>query len=166
MAIDFSIPACVTETNEAVFGICDDSPPSIDPAYLSFQNAEEWIAWVDNDQNKTVTFTAIDHCVEILRPNTEKESSCDGMLSYDKTIKFVELKDRNYSGWLGKAIDQLQITIKIYKADVGMAAFDKYFAFVANKQRPFFKGANSSLSQRFEDETGFILRVEHVIKID
>jgi hypothetical protein len=166
MAVDFRKPACVTVTSEAVFGICDDAPPSVDPSYLSFENAKEWIAWVDNDQNKDVTFTAIDHCVEILRPNGDQESSCDGMLNYDRTVKFIELKDRDSGRWLGKGIDQLKMTIKIYKDDVGLAAFDRYFAYVANKQRPYFKAASTTLSQKFEDETGFVFIVEHVIKID
>jgi len=166
MAVDFKKPLCVTVSNEKVLGICDDAPPSINPAYLSFANAEEWIAWVDNEQKKEITFTAIDHCVEILRPNGEQESSCDGMLNYDRTVKFIELKDRDSGRWLGKAIDQLEITINTYKASLGLAAFDRYFAYVANKQRPYFKAASTALSQEFEDETGFVLRVEHVIKID
>jgi hypothetical protein len=166
MAVDFKKPTCVTVTNEAIFGICDDAPPSVDPAYLSFENAEGWIAWVDNEQNKDVTFTAIDHCVVILRPNGDMETSCDGMLNYDRTVKFIELKDRDSGRWLGKAIDQLEMTIKIYKADVGLDAFDRYYAYVANKQRPYFKAASTSLSGQFEDETGFILMVDHIIKID
>lgn len=166
MAVNFNKPACVTNTSEEVFGICDDAPPSVDPAYLSFENAEEWIAWVDNYHKKDVTFTAIDHCLEILRPNGDQESSCDGVLSYDRTIKFIELKDRDSGRWLGKAIDQLEMTIKIYKTDAGLAAVDKYFAYVSNKQRPYFKAASTSLSAQFEDETGFVLMVEHVIKID
>jgi hypothetical protein len=166
MAVNFNKPTCVTVTSEAIFGICDDAPPSVDPAYLSFVNAEDWIAWVDNEKIKDITFTAIDHCVEIVRANGEQESRCDGMLTFDRTISFVELKDRDGGRWLGDATDQLKITIKIYKADVGLTAFDRYFAYVVNKQRPNFKAASTSFSQKFEDETDFVLMVEQMIKID
>lgn len=67
MAVNFKKPACVTVTNEAIFGICDDAPPSVEPAYLSFQNAEKWIAWVENNQKKDVTFTAIDQLKMTIR---------------------------------------------------------------------------------------------------
>ena len=87
------------------------------------------------------------------------------MLKYDKTIIFVELKDRDSGRWLGKAKDQLVITIKIYKRDTGLGIHDRFYAYVANKQRPFFYAANSSIAEQFEDETGFILVVEHVIKL-
>lgn len=73
MAVDFAKPACISSTNAKIFGICDDPPPSVDPAYLSYTNAEEWIVWVDNDQEKDITFTAIDHCIEILRPTRNKK---------------------------------------------------------------------------------------------
>ncbi len=166
MAVDFRKPACVSNTNEAIFGICDDPHPAKNPAYLSFTNAESWIAWVDNENNKDITFTAIDHCVEIIRANGEQESRCDGMLTHDRIITFVELKDRDGGRWLGDATDQLKITISIYKAEVGLTDYDKYFAYVVNKQRPNFKAASATVAERFADETGFVLRVDPVIKID
>lgn len=166
MAVDFRKPVCVTNTKEKVFGICDDEPPPAKQAYLSFENSDEWIAWVDNEHEKDIIFTAIDHCVDIRRPNGDLESSCDGMLTHDRTITFVELKDRDSGRWLGKAIDQLEMTIKVYKSEIGLTAFDRYFAYVANKQRPYFKAASTSLSQKFEDETNFVLMVEQMIKID
>jgi hypothetical protein len=36
---------------------------------------------------------------------------------------------------------------------------------VANKQRPYFHAANPSIAEEFEDETGFVLLVEQVIKV-
>ncbi|MEJ7827717.1 MAG: hypothetical protein WKF91_05970 [Segetibacter sp.] len=166
MAVNFADPNCITNTNEKVFGICDDPPPSADPAYVDFADDTKWIAWVDNNQEKNVTFTSIDHCIVITRPNGDTESSCDGILQYDATLIFVELKDRDAGRWLGKARDQLQITIDTYKANVGLNGYTRYYGYVANRQRPYFKAANPVLAEQFEDDTGFVLIVDHFIKID
>ncbi len=165
MAIDFNKLGCSKNTNIDVFGICDDPPPDRNPAYLDFAESENWIAWVDNQQCKDVLFTAIDNCIEIDRANGERESRCDGMLQYDVTLLFLELKDRDSSGWLGKARDQLKKTIEIFKNENGLNGFNKYYACVANKQRPRSVAAYSSLAEQFEDETGFIFKVDQIIKI-
>lgn len=166
MAVNFADLNCITKTNEKVFGICDDPPPSEDPAYLDFVDAPKWIAWVDNNNGKNLTFTAIDHCIEIKRPNGETESSCDGMLQHDTTLIFVELKDRDSGRWLGIARDQLQITIDTYKTNAGLNGYTRFYGYVANKQRPYFNAANPALAEQFEDDTGFVLVVDHFIKIE
>lgn len=166
MAVDFRKPACVTSTKEKVFGICDDEPPPAKQAYLDYENSDIWIAWVDNNAGKEVKFTAIDNCIEIKRADGKQESRCDGMLTHDRTITFVELKDRDGGRWLGDATNQLKITIAIYKAEAGLIDFDRYFAYVVNKKRPYFKAASISFAEKFTDETGFILKVDPFIKID
>jgi hypothetical protein len=166
MAVNFADPACLDRTSEDVFGICDDPPPSEDPAYLDFTDDSKWIAWVDNEKGKVITFTAIDHCIDIKRPNGEKESTCDGLLQYDTTLMFVELKDRDSKGWLGKARDQLQITIDKYKTDVGLTGYTRFYSYASNKQRPHFKAANSVFTEMFKDNTGFVLIIDPVIKIE
>lgn len=167
MAVNFNKPACIKSTNEKIFGICDDTPPPAKPAYLDFSDSDDWIAWVDNDKSKNVQFTAIDNCIDIRKANgIDQESRCDGMLNYDRTIIFVELKDRHSQGWLSDAIGQLKTIIGIYKVDVGLTAFDRYFAYVSNKQRPYVPVSNMALSEQFEDDTDFVLVVDQVIKID
>ena len=165
MAVDFFKPACIGTTSETVFGICDDPPPDENPAYLDFTDSENWIAWVENDAGRQITFTAIDHCIEIIRTDGRKESSCDGLLNYESTLIFVELKDRDSGRWLGKARDQLKITIDTYKEKPGLNGYNRFYAYVANKQRPYFNAANPSLAEQFEDDTDFILIVNPVIKI-
>lgn len=162
MAVDFNKAACIENTSANVFGICDDPPPATSPAYLAFANSDDWIAWVENDLNKEVTFTAIDHCIDNLPANAER---CDGMLRYDNTLVFVELKDRDSGRWLGKARDQLESIIDIYKNEVGLNGFNRFYAYVSNKQRPYFYAANASLAEEFEVNTGFVLQVVQVIKI-
>jgi len=162
MAINFSKQGCITQTNEKVFGIYDDPHPAKNPAYLVFQDIDMWIGMVENDAAKEITFTAIDHCIEII--DTEGER-CDGMLSYDSTLVFIELKDRDGGRWLGKAKDQLENTIKLYKRDAGLGHYNRLYAQIVNKQRPSFASMSNILAQKFEDETGFILRVDQVINI-
>lgn len=150
---------------EPVFGVCDDPPPSTNPAYLDIQDGEKWIAWIDNKNRKTIKFTAIDHCIEIRRPNGEQESRCDGMLSVAETIIFLELKDRGSQGWLAAGIEQLKSTITLYKQEVGLEPFTRLYAIVSNKQRPLFKKVNTAIVDKFDVETGFILEVKQLIEV-
>ena len=162
MAVNFTDSNCITITDEKVFGICDD-PTLRNPAYLDFVDDTKWIAWVDNDAQKSVTFTAIDHCINVQPTNAER---CDGMLHYEATLIFVELKERIGGRWLGKAKDQLQSTIDIYKANEDVNIYDRHYGYVANRQRPYFNAASPALAEQFEDETGFVLIIDHFIKID
>jgi hypothetical protein len=66
----------------AVFGICDDVPRS--RAYIDTATTSKWIAIVDNHNQYEVTFTSIDNCIEIRRPDGSMESR--GMLSYNSSI--------------------------------------------------------------------------------
>lgn len=158
MAINFFDPQCVTATSEKVFGIYD-----IPPATLDFTNDVIWIAWVENENQKDIVFTAIDKCLNI--PGIEGER-CEAMMSYEDTLIFIELKDANGGRWSGKARDQITNTIKLFVRDVGIGNYRRCYGHIANKQRPNFKAGGISFFQKFEDDTGFILRVSDVIKID
>ena len=158
MAIDFFRAQCQSKTTETVFGICD-----IPPATLSFENSDDWHIWVDNKNAKEVTHTAIDYCLEI--PSSEGER-CESMITYDDVLIFVELKDRDGGRWAGKARDQLINTIRLFKRDVGSAGYRRSYGHIGNKQRPNFKAGNKAFFQEFEDETGFILKVGNVIKVE
>lgn len=158
MAINFFEPNCITVTSEKVFGIYD-----IPPASLDFTNDEIWIAWVDNEKKKAITFTAIDKCLNIPRIEGER---CEAMITYDDTLIFIELKDADGGRWSGKARDQITNTIKLFVRDVGLGNYRRCYGHISNKQRPYFKSGGKSFFQKFEDDTGFILRVSEVIKID
>ncbi len=158
MAIDFFQTACRSVTSEKVFGIID-MPPST----LVFNDADNWNVWIDNVSGKEITHTAIDDCLGI--PDTEGER-CESMITYDDVITFIELKDRDGGRWAGKARDQLINTIALFKRDASIAAYTRHYGHIANKQRPNFKSGGKNFSQQFEDETGFILRVSDVIKIE
>ena len=76
MVVDFNKKGCVETTCKAIFGICDDPPPANDPAYLDFLDSEKWIAWVDNEHQKDIIFTAIDHSM------VRKEIGYADLISY------------------------------------------------------------------------------------
>lgn len=158
MAIDFFQAQCQSSTNEKIFGIYD-----VPPATLSFANSDDWHLWVDNPNAKEVSHIAIDDCLGIPRAEGER---CESMITYDNVLTFIELKNRDGGRWEGKARDQLVNTIRLFKRDASIATYERLFGHIANKQRPHFKAGGSSFSQQFEDETGFILRVSDVIKID
>jgi len=165
MAINFFDLTGKTSSSAVTFGLCDDPSPAANPAYIDETDTNKWIGEVSNPTLKNADFYAIDHCVEILRPNGEQESRCDGMLHYDNTLTFVELKDRTFRGWLGKACDQLTITVGVFHANHDITAYDQVDAYVCNKQRPFFKSGFSNVIQRFKDDTGLILTVQKEIAI-
>lgn len=158
MAIDFFDVNCITRTSEKIFGIHD-----IPPAALDFTNDKIWIAWVDNEHEIEITFTAIDKCINI--PWGEGER-CEGMITYKDALIFVELKDAGGGKWPGKARSQLINTIRLFIRDVGLEGYTRHYGHIANRQRPKFKSGGMKFSQEFEDETGFILRVSDVIKIE
>ena len=158
MAIDFFQAQCQSKTNETVFGIYD-APP----ATLSFENSDDWHVWVDNPNTKEVSHTAIDDCLGIPRSEGER---CESMITYDDVLTFIELKDRDGGRWAGKARDQLINTIALFKRDANIAVYKKLYGHIANKQRPNFKAGGKNFSQQFEDETGFVLRVSDVLKIE
>jgi len=157
MAINFFRAQCQTKTSEIVFGIYD-----VPPANLSFENSDDWHVWVDNANAKEVTHVAIDLCLEILWSEGER---CESMITYDDTLTFIELKDRDGGRWAGKASDQLKNTIALFKRDADITAYTKHYAHISNKQRPHFKAGGKNFSQQFEDETGFVLRISNFINI-
>ena len=79
MRINFFDTACqeppITAT---IFGICDDQDGS--KAYTDILESNTWVATVENPEAKTITFTAIDGCIEILRGDGNQERKCDAFL--------------------------------------------------------------------------------------
>lgn len=165
MSINFFEPLGKTSSTNITFGLCDDAPPATSPAYIDEVDESKWIGHVTNLASIAVDFYAIDHCIDIRRPNGEMESRCDGMLHYDNKLAFVELKDRASQGWLAKAREQLAITTNIFKENHDSSTYDKVDAYVCNKQRPLFSTNYKIAIQQFKDNTGLILHVQREILI-
>jgi hypothetical protein len=157
MPINLFDSACKTSSDATLFGLCDDPPPATNPAYIDETDSTKWIAEVENNGGIVVDFYAIDHCVEILRPNGEMESRCDGMLHYGTNLTFVELKNRGGSGWLSGGIEQLTKTIETFKNNHNVNKFNLKEGYVCNKQRPLAVRSIGAMAEKFKDETAILL---------
>jgi hypothetical protein len=166
MQIVFFDDSCKTTTNNVIFGLVDDPAPSTNPAYIDEVDANKWIAEVINRSQFQVDFFPIDHCVVIIRPDGNDESRCDGVLKYDQKLIFVELKDRNHSGWLADGSEQLKVTFNIFKLYYDIRTFQKIEAYVSNKQRPYAITSSNSLCQKFKDDTGIQLKINRQITLE
>lgn len=167
MSINFSDPKCQTHSNKKQFGLCDDPPPAKNPAYIDEANGGKWIATVINEEEHEVTFTAVDHCIETLRKDGKMDNRCDGFLSYNTTIIFVELKQRDEDGnkWIKEGDGQLRTSIEYFEKSMESLQFTTKGAYIANNERPKFRESQSTRMEKFGDETGYVLRIENRITL-
>lgn len=167
MVVDFNKTACRKSTNKNLFGICDDQPPlHHGPAYIDFNNGQNWIAVVDNEPRFYVSFTAIDHCIDDMnRADGKPDKRCDGMLTFNQTVIFVELKeiDMNGAEWIRTAEEQLRSTVGFFENELIAETFKFKKAYIANSERPKFRNSQQARMEKFENETGYVLRIENRI---
>ena len=170
MEIDFFNSQCERVTSKKIFGLCDDKEDN-KPAYLDEENGAKWIAVVENDELKEVHFIAIDNCPSFKsnRPDRTMEKRCDGMLWYETSIIFVELKDRvskkDKNAWVEDGEKQLKCTIEYFEKTEQSNNFREKRAYIANKAHPIFKESQLQRMKNFKEETGYTLRIENRIKI-
>jgi hypothetical protein len=164
MSVDFFKLECCSKTVEPLFGLCDDNNKL--PAYIDFFGNKAWIAKVVNKEEKEVTFTAIDNCIEIYRQNGDLESSCDLMMTCEDTLYLVELKSKA-SEWQSEGIAQLESTILSLKKEAAefYDSFRKRKAYVANKRHPRFHRTETEDLERFRDIYKIRLYLEATIPI-
>jgi hypothetical protein len=166
MSINFFDTNCQSQTNQYKFGLCDDPNKDKDPAYIDTVDCSKWIAIVENNQEIEVIFTAIDNCIEILRSDGTMDNRCDGMLTYNNHIIFVELKERNFRNkWVGKGEEQLKNTINVFIANHDLAIYKSKKAYIANNKKPNFQSSQITRMDKFKDETGFRLIIQNTIEI-
>jgi len=167
MSVNFTELRCQSHSRKKTFGLCDDPDPAKTPAYIDETDGAKWIAVVENEMRRNITFTAIDNCVDILRQSGKMMQRCDGMLTYDNTVIFVELKDRQplRNAWVLDAIPQLKSTIEVFEGTESANTYDNKLAYIANKQHPIFKSSQQKRMDLFLDETGYILRIHNRINI-
>lgn len=156
---------CQTSSSKKIFGLCDLPAPSTKPAYIDEENGGEWIGVVVNEYLCKVTFTAIDHCIDIHSPDNAQPKRCDGLLTYDDAAIFVELKDRSTKGnnWVKEAELQLRSTIHHFERTADAEDFRKKKAYIANSTRPKFKKSQTQRMEKFQIDTGYVLRIENRI---
>ena len=164
MSINFFKSTCQSQTNQYKFGLCDN--PNEDPAYIDIDDCSKWIAIVENNQEIEVIFTAIDNCIEIIRSDGTMDNRCDGMLTYNNHLIFVELKERNFRNkWVGKGEEQLKNTINVFIANHDLAIYKSKKAYIANNKKPNFQSSQITRMDKFKDETGFRLIIQNTIEI-
>jgi hypothetical protein len=168
MSIDFNKTDCHSYSNKKIFGLCDNPHPAKDPAYINDSNEAIWIAKVINRNLKSVTFTAIDHCIDLIRADGKMSKRCDGMMTFDETVIFVELKDSNVTGneWIKQGELQLKASIEFFEITEKARAFTTKKAYISNKARPRFRSSQQVRMDRFQVDTGYILSIGQEIKLE
>lgn len=164
-AVTFDVEACQSKSEHKLFGICDQPAPNNDPAYIDELNGQDWIAVVDNEARNLVTFTAIDNCIPLVREDGKQDKQCDGVLTFDDTIIFVELKDRKPKGnkWVLDGEIQLRRTIVQFEQIEQAELYVSKKAYIANNQHPKFKSSQIRRMEQFLNDTGYVLRIENRI---
>lgn len=163
MSVDFFQAKYQSRTTEKLFGICDNQDGQ--KAFIDKANQDKWIATVKNDKNSEILFNAIDNCIDILRDNGKMDDNrCDGMLTYENNIVFIELKDK-MKRWIPDAINQLKTTIEHFISNHDISVYQHKRAFAVNKQRPHFNYGNQERSQRFFGQYRVRLNIQATIKI-
>ncbi len=166
MSIDYFTNSCKTSSNKVKFGLCDDPPPLSNPAYIDEKEPAKWIGIVKNSEEKNVDFFAIDNCVDIRRDDGTMDSRCDGVLSYEDKLIFVELKERDGGQWLKKGREQLTATINRFKQEVDVSKFSSIKGYVCNSLRPQSHTGQANNIQKFKDDTGYNLFGKQDIDIE
>lgn len=166
MSIIFFETHCTESSRkEKQFGICDDQNGK--KAYTNIVDPTKWIAKVKNESKIEVSFTAIDNCILAYKEGTkEKESSCDGMLTFAESLYLVELKKQGTGGWIADAKSQLENTIRLIYENHELSGFRYKKAFACNKKHPNFTVIDSAERKSFFKRTkGFIIDVQAEIVI-
>lgn len=167
MSINFFDANGQSQTNQPKFGLCDDPNKDKDPAYIDIDDCSKWIAIVENNQEIEVIFTAIDNCIKIFRSDGTMENRCEGMLTYNNHIIFVELKERKYTNsvWIEEGEKQLRKTIAVFVNHNNLAIFKSKKAYIANRKKPQFQYLHKERMQKFRTDTGFTLSIQNTIKV-
>jgi hypothetical protein len=165
MSTNFFEKKCQSTSSKKLFGLCDDPAPPSNPAYIDEHDGSKWIAVVVNDYLFHVTFTAIDNCIELWRIDGKAAKRCEGMLNYNSTLIFVELKERSAGGnkWVLDAEEQLRSTISHFETDPDSEDYLFKKAYIANSGHPKFKSSQMGRMDKFFLDTGYVLRIENRI---
>jgi hypothetical protein len=168
MKIDFKVAKCQTYSNKKIFGLCDEPAPAKTPAYIDENDGAKWIAVVENDYCFSVTFTAIDNCIVINSTNGKLDKRCDGVLTFNSNVIFVELKKqraKKNDDWIKDAENQLKSTINHFELSDDAATFKVKEAYIANSEHPKFKHSQTSRMEQFYAATGYVLRIKNRITL-
>jgi hypothetical protein len=132
MQINFYDSEYQVSTTQTLFGLCDDLDlVEKTPAYIDFENFENWICKVKNDTTNEIVFTAIDHGLIKNSREIDNPERCDVMLNNHSTIIFVELKNREKKT---AKISQLENTIHLFNLNHDLDIYSVKKAVLSNKK--------------------------------
>ena len=167
MSVDFFKANCQTATRERKFGLHDAEDTS--PVKIKLAEEPSWNATVLNNGGKTVLFTAIDNCIDLFRENGEMDNRCDCMLTYDKTLLLVELKNKKDS-WQAEGLAQIENIVKRMVDEIpnNYFGYRRRKAIVANRrnQFPSFHESNAEQRQYFSSKYKMRIQFEAEILIE
>ncbi|GHT04770.1 hypothetical protein AGMMS49525_11460 [Bacteroidia bacterium] len=131
------------------------------------RHSKKWIAIVENNDGKKIVFIAIDHCKEydFIRPDGMPDKRCDGVLTFNASAIFVELKERTGNQWAQDAERQLRSTISHFNGTKDAEKIIDKRAYIANSRHPKFTRGQQERMDKFLNDTGYILRIENRIEV-
>jgi hypothetical protein len=146
MSVNFFGTTCQEPPlNNVLFGLCDDKKGA--KAYSNTDDSAKWVATVKNDNKKLLIFTAVDKC--IIKDNEQHgRGRCDGLLTSDEHIFFVELKDQA-KDWITDSIEQLESTIQFFIESHNINEYKHKKAFACNKQHKHFQEIDNEFNRSF-----------------
>jgi hypothetical protein len=148
--------------NHTVFGLCDDENGK--KAYTNVNDPIRWVATVNNDNRRTVIFTAIDKCV-IKDNEFLGRGRCDCMLTTEDHLFLIELKNQ-IPPWQSHAIDQLESTIQfLIETHPDISNYKHKKAFACNKRREKFVVIDNELNCSFFRRYKFRIDIQAEIVI-
>jgi hypothetical protein len=164
MSVKFFEDVCQQTTSEKKFGLYDAEDNT--PAEIKLTEEDTWNATVVNNGSKSILFTAIDNCIDVLRENGDMDSRCDCMLSYDSTLLLVELKNKRDS-WQSEGLGQIENIARIMLAEIPdyYYSFKKRKAVVANRKNQFPAFHQSNTEQRQYFSSTYKMRIQFDAKI-
>ncbi|HOY31690.1 MAG TPA: hypothetical protein PKW80_07405 [Bacteroidales bacterium] len=159
MSIDFFKTVCQKTTSEKKFGLYDAEDKT--PVKIKLTDEPSWNATILNTECRTISFTAIDNCIDVYRENGEMDSRCDCMLSYNSTLLFVELKNKRDS-WQSEGLSQIENIAKKMIEEIPdiYYHFKKRKAIVANRKHQFPAFQNSNAEQRQYFSSKYNMRIQ------
>ena len=162
--MNFFDSAFQTPISAVEFGICDNGTGG--RAYTDCENKASWIATVNNPNEDSWIFTAIDKGV-VKDSECFGQTRCDGMLTRNRRwLILVELKDQS-KGWISDAIEQLEGTIRLFQNAHASewAAFIKKRAYACNRRHPVFNRSHKEDALRFFQRYQVRLHIEASISL-
>lgn len=139
------------------FGLIDETP-----AKVVYDNKDEWNAVVKSNNRNDYVFAPLDKKLRVPKEHGGEESLCECLLRTEKTIAFIEFKARK-TQHTQKAILQLENTIRIYKQNHNIDAFDFKLAFICNKKRPYYNESKNSVCSDFTKRNNVALHIGKII---